>query len=186
MRIHVEFFEGRAVLDVQVWRVRDELRLGISRDGAMHAILYFCCHGSAADATPPSIMLTDQEPIAAKDIDIWLRARPTLAAHPIVFLNACEGGVMQTRLYETIAPQFLSRDAAGVIGAHTQLPTLFATRYAQVFFERLLHHGPDKVRVGPLMTELSREFIHQHHNPLGLVYALYRASDVYINWDRSV
>ena len=90
---------------------------------------------------------------------------------------------MQTRLYETIAPQFLRRQAAGLIGAHTQLPTLFATHYAQVFFEELLDDADDKVRVGPLMTRLARRFITDHHNPLGLVYPLYRASDVYVRWD---
>jgi hypothetical protein len=179
---HLNFFEARSVLDVEVWRNKVELKAGLSADPLSQVILYFCCHGQAAGG-PPCIQLTDQEPIEAHEIDFWLRHHKEFATHPVVFFNACEGGVMQTRLYETIAPQFLQRQAAGLIGAHTQLPTLFATHYAQAFFEQLLDHAGDKVRVGPLMTRLARQFITDHHNPLGLVYALYRASDVYVRWD---
>lgn len=181
MQVHVGFFEGRKSLDVQVWRSKPELRAGLSVDPFAQKIVYFCCHGQAEDDGPPSIRLTDQEPIAASEIDFWLRLQTKLAAHPIVFLNACQGGVIQTRLYETLAPQFLRRQAAGLVGAHTQVPTLFATRYGQTFFERLLTPSTAPTRIGPLMTELVRQFISVHNNPIGLVYTLYRASDVYVS-----
>jgi hypothetical protein len=185
IRVHLDFFQARSVLDVQVWRNKVELQAGLSDGPLSQVILYFCCHGQAADDSgPPYIRLTDQEPIGAAEIDFWLRGHKEFATHPVVFFNACEGGIMQTRLYETIAPQFLRRQAAGLIGAHTQLPTLFATHYAQAFFEQLLDHAGAKVRIGPLMKQLARQFITDHHNPLGLVYALYRASDVYVRWDQ--
>jgi CHAT domain len=181
MSRHVKFFQDTPRLQVAIWRNKPELRTALKLEAFSQAILYFCCHGLAQGEVPPSILLTDGEPIKATEIDYWLDQK-VLKSHPVVFLNACEGGVMRTRFYETFAPQFLKRGVAGVLGAYCQLPALFAAQYAQAFFERFLRSDTPKQRIGPLMRDLTRQFIQLHNNPLGLVYVLYRASDVYVDW----
>jgi hypothetical protein len=77
----------------------------------------------------------------------------------------------------------LKKKALGLIGAQIDLPVLFAEEYARRFFRALLDRSASGVvRIGPLMRELTRRFITDHRNPLGLVYSLYRGLDSYVAW----
>jgi hypothetical protein len=64
------------------------------------------------------------------------------------------------------------------------MPVGFACEYARRFFSAFLTPAPPaKVRVGELVRNLAREFLRDHHNPLGLVYSLYRGLDCYVGWE---
>jgi hypothetical protein len=173
-------------------RERAELQQALEADDFADRILYFYCHGSGAynangpNLQPANITLTDGEPITGPDITFWLRKNQDFKLHPLVFINACQGGHMTTLFYQTLAAEFLKRKAVGLIGCQVDIPAQFATEYAKRLLSEFLNSSQSpnkKVRLGPLMRDLTRTFIDQYHNPLGLVYSIYRGADCYI--DRS-
>lgn len=178
------FFKSVSLLDTIERRVKPELRAALSSK-FLDQIVYFYCHGTGAGtADAPNIgdariALTDKEPITGAEIQYWLRERE-LESHPIVFLNACQGGQMTTMFYMTLAAELLKRKARGLVGAQIDIPAVFAAQYAREFFTRLLDGSRKRVLIGPLMRELTRHFIDNHNNPLGLVYSLYRGADCFV------
>jgi hypothetical protein len=151
-------------------------------------ILYFFCHGTGsrdAEGRPnleqTHLVLSD-DPISASDIAYALRDQVGgLASHPVVFINACQGGQMETVFYRAIAAEFLRQNAVGVIGAQIDLPAVFADQYARQFFKALLSPGRKRRRVGPLMRLLTRRFWIKNNNPLGIAYSLYRGLDCFVD-----
>jgi hypothetical protein len=165
---------------------RQELESALRSESFSDRILYFFCHGLGG-GTPDDptlgdarIALTDGEPIRTVDVENWLDGR-SLPSRPFVFINACQGGQPKTIFYETLALLLLKRKALGLIGAQIDLPVLFAEEYARRFFQAFLD-PPDSgaLPIGPLMRDLTRQFIDAHRNPLGLVYSLYHGLDCYV------
>jgi hypothetical protein len=177
---HVEFFRRDGRLDVDLWPSRDDVESTFKASPFTREIVYFYCHG---DDDPPGLRLTDGSVIHASDFEYWRKNKP-LESSPIVFVNACHGGVAHTRFYDSVAVPLLASGAAGLLGAHTEVPEVFAMEFAERFFKQFLKQGSRTVRVGPLMRTLTKQFL-SYANPLGLVYTLYRASDVYVDWQRS-
>jgi hypothetical protein len=186
----LEFLQNHARLRVTLRRRKDELRQALMSDSFADRILYFCCHGIGGTNTEADLVnlrgaqitLTDDEPITDEDLAYWLRDRQ-LHSHPVVFINACQGGQLTTLFYQTLAAEFLKRKAIAVLGAQIDLPAVFACAYAHRFFEQFLSGGPQqRVRIGPLLQHLNREFLAKHCNPLGLVYSLYRGMDCFVDW----
>src|SRR5262249_16276003 len=123
------------------------------------------------------IALTGGEEITAQEVSFWLKDR-LLDSQPLVFINACQGGQMTTLFYQTLAAEFLRLHARGVIGAQIDMPAGVACAYALRLFEEFLKgSNANRVRIGPLMRTLAQEFFTTYHNPLGLVYSLYRGAD---------
>jgi hypothetical protein len=181
------FFRGQASLSAVERRTKRELETALSEANFADQIVYFCCHGSGAnegDATslkPSRIALTDRKEITAADISYWRKGNE-LVSNPLVFINACQGGQMNTLFYKTIAAEFLKRNAMAVIGAQIDIPAVFAAEYACRLFTRFLDGSSGKrIRLGPLMRDLAQEFVNDHHNPLGLVYSLYRGADCFVD-----
>jgi hypothetical protein len=185
------FFEKlkqQKIIDYRLRSTKDELQEAIEADDFSDQILYFYCHGEGSSGyggknlTPANIKLTDGEPIADTDLRFWLRSSLELKSHPLVFINACQGGQMTTMFYQTIAKQFLNNKAVGLIGSQIDIPAEFAAEYALRLFSEFLkvsNTSSNKVCLGPLVRQLARDFIDQHNNPLGLVYSLYRGIDCY-------
>jgi hypothetical protein len=179
----VAFFEGHARLALTRRRLKAELQAALTSDNFADRILYFCCHGIGAGSSEmpnlrsARIELTDGEEISAEEMRYWLKDRP-FRSQPLVFVNACQGGQMSTLFYQTLAAEFLKRQACGLIGAQIDVPAVLAGEYALRFFKEFLAgSSANRVRVGPLMRKLAQEFFTKHHNPLGLVYSLYRGAD---------
>ncbi len=186
------FFKNLTCLDLTERFHKSKLEEDVSSEKFQEQIVYFYCHGQGAgeyknpNLGDAKITLSDEQEITGQDIADWLRGRD-LNPSPILFINACESGQMTTIFYETLATEFLRRKAAGVIGTQITIPAVFADRYAQRFFEEFLEvskkrakKNGEKVRVGPLMRSLAREFIDKHNNPLGLVYSLYKGADCFV------
>jgi hypothetical protein len=178
------------ILQYQERCSKRELQLALEADDFSDRILYFYCHARAANLNEDpalkiaNIKLTDQEPINDGDIALWLRDQTELKTHPLVFINACKGGQMTTMFFKTFAVEFLKQRARGLIGAQIDIPAEFGAEYAQRLFSEFLKSSqpPElKIRLGPLMRQLTREFIDQYKNPLGLIYSLYRGLDVYVD-----
>jgi len=125
--------------------------------------------------------------IEAVDIENWLDHESFRRRPPFVFINGCEGGHMTTVNYQTLARILLDHGALGLLGPQINLPVVFAAEYARRFFSAFLDPAsgspPKKVRVGELVRDLAQQFL-EHHNPLGLVYSLYRGLDCYVDWEQ--
>jgi CHAT domain-containing protein len=190
--LQLAFFKKQTCLELTKRFYKKKLEQDVSSEKFQEQIVYFYCHGEGAgeyktpNLSDAKIALSDKQAITGLDITNWLKNRD-LNPSPILFINACESGHMTTIFYETLAKEFLRRKAAGVIGAQITIPAVFADRYAQRFFEEFLKGSKkqakgkeEKVRVGPLMRLLAREFIDKHNNPLGLVYSLYKGADCFV------
>lgn len=181
------FFRSQARIAPVERRAKPELRAAMTEPAFGDQVVYFCCHGIGS-GTPDRpnlsnarVSLSDGEPITAEEIAFWLKRRD-LESNPLVFVNACQGGQMTTLFYQTLAAELLKRKAVGLIGAQVDVPAIFATEYCQRFFQAFLNgEGGSRVRVGPLMRELGQEFFQKYANPLGLVYALYRGADCFLD-----
>jgi hypothetical protein len=148
--------------------------------------MYFCCHAqvdgfeSTINTAPSWLNVSDrpENHIEPDDISYWLRAQ-MLDGHAVVFLNACGGAQLNSIFYEGFAKVFLSREASAVIGPQTEVPALFAGEFARQFFEEFFLGGPEN-SLGRVLHRLSRKMWDDCHNPLGLVYSLYRGADLFL------
>lgn len=168
---------------------KKQLQEALQKTDFSDRLVYFYCHGQGGDkADQPnlssaSLRLTDGEAITRNDLKLW-RQSTELSSHPLIFINACQGGQMTTLFYQTIATEFLRQKAVGLIGSQVDIPAPFAAEYARRLLSRFINSSQpsdQKVKLGPLMRELTREFYDSDKNPLGLVYSLYRGADCYIN-----
>jgi hypothetical protein len=67
----------------------------------------------------------------------------------------------------------MAKGARGVIGTECKTPMLFAIEWANAFFDRFLEGAP----VGETVLDLRQDFLRQHGNPLGLIYAVHCDAD---------
>jgi len=184
----VEFFQDHPLLASTVRKTKDQLQTDLSDSNFNDRILFFCCHGRGSQVggqtsvETPALKLSDPELIYATDLNFWRRrSNGILPSHPLVFINACQGGQITNMFYRDVAAEFLKQQAVGLVGSQIDIPAIFAREYAKRFFQRLLNTQNTPVRVGPLMRELTREFIDTYHNPLGLAYSLYRGADCFVD-----
>ena len=144
-------------------------------------ILYFYCHAASAGLDDPegpdaaSLKLTDGE-ITLGDLSLDAPTRVRLRGSPLVFINACESGDLSPMFYDGFVPYFMAKGARGVVGTECKTPALFAAVWAQRFFERFLDGEP----LGEVFLTLRQEFLREHRNPLGLLYAVHCSGDTRI------
>jgi hypothetical protein len=79
-------------------------------------------------------------------------------------------------VYNGFVPYFMAKGARGLIGTECKTPALFAVEWANAFFDRFLDGAP----AGETVLELRQEFLHEHGNPLGLIYAVHCDADTRI------
>jgi hypothetical protein len=144
-------------------------------------ILYFYCHAEAAALGDPggpdasALVLTDAR-ITLADLNLDAPTTTPLRGKPLVFINACESAELSPAFYDGFVPYFMAKGARGVIGTQCKTPALFAAEWAHRFFERFL----DGADLGATFLALRREFLDQHGNPLGLLYAVHCVGDTRI------
>jgi len=144
-------------------------------------ILYFYCHAESAALGDPggpdasALVLTDAR-ITLADLNLDAPTTTMLRGQPLVFINACESAELSPAFYDGFVPYFMAKGARGVIGTQCKTPALFAVEWAKRFFERFL----DGAALGEAFLDLRREFLAQHGNPLGLLYAVHCDGDTRI------
>ncbi|SOE96054.1 CHAT domain-containing protein [Burkholderia sp. D7] len=145
-------------------------------------ILYFYCHAISYGLNQPggpdasSLVLTDK-PITLEDFRLDAPTEIQLSGNPLVFINACQSSKLSPTFYDGFVPYFMSKGARGVIGTECDTPAYFAMEWAQRFFQKFLGGKP----LGETFLELRQEFVEQHHNPLGLLYAVHCDADTIID-----
>ena len=144
-------------------------------------ILYFYCHAESAGLDDPggpdasSLVLSDAR-ITLADLNLDAPTTTTLRGKPLVFINACESAELSPAFYDGFVPYFMAKGARGVVGTQCKTPALFAAEWAHRFFDRFL----DGADLGETFLALRREFLEQHGNPLGLLYAVHCDGDTRI------
>lgn len=141
-------------------------------------ILYLYCHAVSKGLTEAggpgaSSLALSEELISLNDLDLRAPRSVRLPGEPLVFINACESAEMSPTFYDGFAPYFMDKGARGVIGTECKTPALFAREWAGRFFDRFLGGEP----LGEAVLGLRQEFLAQHGNPMGLLYAVYCDAD---------
>lgn len=144
-------------------------------------ILYLYCHATATGLDDPggpdnsSLGLTDAR-VTLGDLNLDAPTSRQLVGNPLVFINACESAELSPAFYDGFVPYFMAKGARGVVGTECKTPAIFATAWAKRFFENFL----DGVPLGETFLSLRREFLQQHGNPLGLLYAVHCDGDTQV------
>jgi hypothetical protein len=144
-------------------------------------ILYFYCHATAGDLSPSSgpgaasLGLSDRS-VTLSELEVDAPIQELLEGNPLVFINACKSSQLSPEFYDGFVPYFMGKGARGIVGTECQIPALFARKWADRFFTRLLNGQP----VGEAFLDLRREFRDKHNNPLGLFYGIYCDGDTRI------
>jgi CHAT domain len=144
-------------------------------------VVYFYCHATAGgqDNRSPdaaAIIMGKNDPATLADLHIDAPTTVQLAGNPLVFINACESADLSPLFYDGFVPYFMAKGARGVIGTECKIPVLFAIQWADAFFEQFL----DGAAVGETVLKLRRDFVREHNNPLGLIYAVHCDADTRI------
>nr|HET7858977.1 CHAT domain-containing protein [Caldimonas sp.] len=144
-------------------------------------LLYFYCHAESAGLADPggpdasALVLSDAR-VTLGELALDAPTSTALAGKPLVFINACESAELSPAFYDGFVPYFMAKGARGVIGTQCKTPALFAAEWAERFFDRFL--GGEAL--GDAFLGLRREFLEQHGNPLGLLYAVHCDGDTRI------
>ncbi len=158
-----------------------ELKRALADATTDDQILYFYCHAASKglnDLGGPdasSIELSDA-PITLGDLNLDAPTTIQLPGNPLVFINACESAELSAAFYDGFVPYFMAKGARGVVGTECKTPALFAATWAQRFFDRFL----DGETLGDAFLALRQEFLNDHGNPLGLMYAVHCDGDTRI------
>lgn len=152
------------------------------RGAAADQLMYLYCHavtskpGDAGGINGSHFVFTNDERLTLGELNLEAPMTEPLRGNPLIFINACESAELTPAFYDGFVPYFMAKGARGVVGTECKTPALFATEWALRFFPRFLAGEP----LGELFLDLRREFSNDHHNPLGLVYAVYCDGDTQV------
>jgi hypothetical protein len=172
----------RARLHVTSRTRRDEFLTALSDGATADQILYFYGHaesaalGAKGGADASSLVVSDGR-VTLGELNTSAPTDIKLRGNPLVFINACESAELSPLFYDGFVPYFMGKGARGVIGTECRTPGLFAAEWAKRFFERFLGGDP----LGTTVLALRREFLEQHRNPLGLLYAVHCDGDTQVS-----
>jgi hypothetical protein len=171
----------RGRLHVTARTQRQEFLTALSDDATADQILYFYGHaesaalGATGGADSSSLVVSDGR-VTLGELNTSAPTDIKLRGNPLVFINACESAELSPLFYDGFVPYFMGKGARGVIGTECRTPGLFAAEWAKRFFERFLAGEP----LGTAFLALRREFLEQHGNPLGLLYAVHCDGDTQV------
>ena len=171
----------RARVGVTSRLTRADVLAALANSATDDQILYFYCqaesgglsHLGGPDAS--ALVLSDAK-LTLGDLVLHAPTSTPLAGKPLVFINACESTELSPAFYDGFVPYFMAKGARGLIGTQVSTPALFAAAWAERFFDRFLAGEA----VGDAFLALRREFLEQHGNPLGLLYAVHCDGDIRI------
>jgi hypothetical protein len=167
------------------------LRLGSRRLEKPIQIQHFACHCDTRSTRADDHALRLQSG-GAKPMDFsisQIRRERTRAAQlaayrpvhdqsdvplPVVFLNACSSSVIDHVAAASFPELFLSGGSRGFIGTLTDIPDVFAGRFAAHFYEHLLGGA----KAGQALNAAKWDMVTEKQNPLGILYAMFADPDL--------
>lgn len=177
VRDQIDFFEKieHPSVDKLVRNTEDEVLRDFADEGGVDdSIVYFFCHAhSTSDFNAGTkdiyIKLKDEEnKLTLHNLKAWAGSR-NFVNEPLVFINACESVSLNPIFYDGFVPYFIAKGARGVLGTISKIPAIFASKFAQSFFERFL----ERQRIGEILPKLRNEYLENYNNLLGLYYMSY-------------
>lgn len=173
----IKFFSKHTTTIVRTRKA--ELAAALQSPNFPDDIVLFCCHGTVGTSDDRAcLVLGDGEEIYSTQVLAWLPKDTLLPTRPLVFVAACQGGQLHSVFYPVFGKHLLDRGARTLIGPQIDVPRTFAKEYATRLFTAFLQ---PHTRLGDAMRELTRRFMDDHHNPLGLIFSLYRGIDVHLS-----
>jgi hypothetical protein len=172
---------ARAGLSLVSRSTKSEIVRALASGDTGDQVVYFYCHATAGGqisggADDAAIIMGKDDRTTLADLYLDAPTRVKLAGNPLVFINACESAELSPLFYNGLVPYFMAKGARGVIGTECKTPARFAAEWADAFFERFL----DGAAVGDIVLQLRQDFVREHHNPLGLIYAIHCNADTRI------
>jgi hypothetical protein len=176
-----EMAAARAGLTLVSRSTRSEVVRALADATTGDQVVYFYCHATASaqgsqDPDTAEIIMGTNDRAVLADLNLDAPTSVQLAGNPLVFLNACESADLSPLFYNGFVPYFMAKGARGLIGTECKTPALFAVEWANSFFDRFL----DGAAVGETVLQLRQEFLREHGNPLGLIYAVHCDADTRI------
>jgi CHAT domain len=131
-------------------------------------VAHLACHAFYRNKEPnlSNILLSNEFPITLKDMDVY---GLKINGYPLVILNACETGNLNSLYTSSFARAFLQYGARGVVAAECIVPDVFAADFA----EQLYSHILTGEYLGESLLATRRYFLKEHQNPSGLLYSMY-------------
>src|SRR5260370_23511394 len=159
---------------------KDVLQAFINMNTIIEQLMYFNCHAQAVSPASDSwLELSDGAPLTLKELEMYAGIHVSdspFPGRPLVFINACESAKLSPLFYSGFIPYLLMKGARGTIGTECNVPTVFATEWALMFFYRFL----TGVSLGEVFLDMRQQFYYKYNNILGLLYAVYCDSDTFI------
>ena len=118
---------------------------------------------------PPAkqyMLLSDEFPISLQDLEVY---EITIHGHPLIIMNACETGNLNPLYTSHFVGSFLKYGARGVVATECAVPDSFAADFAHKLYGHLLAGE----LLGESLLATRRYFLHEYHNPSGLLYSMY-------------
>lgn len=129
-------------------------------------IAHFACHACCIDPYIDSfIQLSNGFRITLLDLK---QAEITIKEYPLVILNACETGQLNSTNTRYFAGDFIKYGARGVVATESAVPDLLAFEFTKELYSHLL----EGKRLGESILETRKRLV-KRKNPVGLLYALY-------------
>ncbi|WP_424852023.1 CHAT domain-containing protein [Streptomyces sp. SAI-170] len=102
------------------------------------------------------------------------RARSAAPILPLVFLNACSSAVAEVLTGASLPDFFQNNGYIGFIGTEAPVPDDVAAAFSKVFYGCFLSGQS----LGESLRNSRRALLHEHKNPLGLIYVAYADGDI--------
>jgi CHAT domain len=154
--------------DLDPKKKQEELRVLRSFWENNFDFVHIACHAFYKEEDPSLsyITVSDNFPISLRDIELY---DIFLKGHPLIILNACGTGNLNSLSTSRIAATFLRHGARGVVATECALPDAFAAKFS----EQLYRHLFAGETLGQSLLVARRHFFENFLNPLGLLYSLY-------------
>lgn len=131
-------------------------------------IAHLACHASY-DLNSPNqsyILISEEFLITLRDMDSY---EMVVNGNPLVIINACDTGNVNTLYTSNFAAAFLRYGARGVIATECAVPDNFASCFSQRLYADLLTGET----LGDSILATRQYFWENHENPSGLLYSMY-------------
>jgi prevent-host-death family protein len=182
--VHVREREVRLFLDLERRRkialLQWESLAGETRDrkrdlsrflSAEFEIAHFACHvdsGLEKDPDLTYIMLDDNFHISTEELETF---NVRMKGNPLVVLNACQTSVKDP-LHSFNLATVIQQECGGrgVVATEARVPDAFGAEFTEQLYRRLVE---ERKGAGESLLEVTRYFLREKGNPLGLLYTLY-------------
>jgi hypothetical protein len=139
-------------------------------------IAHFACHAYCVDEPRVDSFIQLSNGIHITLLDLK-DAEITIKEYPLVILNACETGRINTMTTRHFAGDFIRYGARGVVATEHAVPDTLAFEFTEELYVHLLKGK----KLGESMIETRRELLGRG-NPIGLLYSLYAPAAIKLEY----